>query len=88
MPKVTIKGFRCTRCQHEWVPKTDRKPTICPKCKSPYWDRDPAAANLEKAKNARLIAAAPEMYERLRLTAPLLEDWVELLKKEGNKFIE
>ena len=39
MPQVTLKGFRCERCQHEWLPRTARKPTICPRCKSPYWDR-------------------------------------------------
>lgn len=42
MPRVpiTIMGYRCERCEHEWIPRAqDRQPTICPKCKSPYWDR-------------------------------------------------
>ena len=42
MAKVTIavSGWRCERCRYEWVPRSSRqKPTICPKCKSPYWDR-------------------------------------------------
>ncbi len=42
MPKVpiTVMGYRCSRCGHEWVPKNgDRQPVACPKCKSPYWDR-------------------------------------------------
>lgn len=34
---IVSKGYRCERCEHEWIP---RKNTIrvCPKCKSPYWD--------------------------------------------------
>ena len=39
MPEITLKGFRCTRCNHTWVPREKRKPMVCPKCKSPYWDK-------------------------------------------------
>lgn len=40
-PTVEIKlvGFRCERCEYEWVPKSiEREPRVCPKCKSPYWN--------------------------------------------------
>ena len=37
---ITVMGYRCERCKHEWIPRDlVREPTICPKCKSPYWDR-------------------------------------------------
>jgi hypothetical protein len=40
MAKVQIWGFRCERCGHEWAPREpEQAPTVCPKCKSPYWDR-------------------------------------------------
>jgi len=40
MAEITLKGYRCERCGHEWVPRnTDEKPRVCPKCKTPYWDR-------------------------------------------------
>jgi hypothetical protein len=37
--KVPLMGFRCHRCGHEWLPRQDRPPKVCPngKCKSPYW---------------------------------------------------
>ena len=35
---IKIKGYRCERCGHEWAPKGDDSPKVCPKCKSPYWD--------------------------------------------------
>jgi hypothetical protein len=32
-------GFRCERCDHEWIPgDTVQEPAVCPKCKSPYWN--------------------------------------------------
>lgn len=42
---IMIQGYRCERCGHEWFPKdrsvdaAKRLPTVCPKCKSPYWNR-------------------------------------------------
>lgn len=50
--KLVLWGYRCLRCGHGWVPRDfdqpeDGKkpeepevaPRVCPKCKSPYWDR-------------------------------------------------
>lgn len=37
---VTIIGNKCFRCNHAWIPrKRDDKSAVCPKCKSPYWDK-------------------------------------------------
>lgn len=36
---ITLEGYKCERCGHEWIPRTKEYPVICPKCKSPYWDR-------------------------------------------------
>jgi DNA-directed RNA polymerase subunit RPC12/RpoP len=38
--KVTV--YICERCEHEWIPRdADPKsePRVCPKCKSPYWNK-------------------------------------------------
>lgn len=35
---VTLRGCRC-RCGHTWRPRGSAKPRVCPKCKSPNWDR-------------------------------------------------
>ena len=39
--KTMLEGYRCERCGHEWVKRetTEGDPVICPKCKSPYWNR-------------------------------------------------
>jgi Zn finger protein HypA/HybF involved in hydrogenase expression len=38
--EITVMGYRCERCRHEWVPRASgAQPRVCPKCKSPYWDR-------------------------------------------------
>ena len=41
MARITIEGYQCERCDHPWVPRTkiDEEPIICPKCKSPYWNK-------------------------------------------------
>jgi len=36
---VPLPGCRC-RCGHEWLPREKgEKPRVCPKCKSPNWDK-------------------------------------------------
>ena len=38
--ELKIKGFKCERCDHEWIPrKKEEYPVTCPNCKSAYWDR-------------------------------------------------
>ena len=39
MAKVKKTRFECQRCGHEWAPRQDVRPTICPRCESPFWDR-------------------------------------------------
>lgn len=37
--KITLYGYKCERCGHQWVPKKiGNNPRVCPNCKSPYWD--------------------------------------------------
>jgi len=37
---MVLKRYNCLRCKdgHEWIPRTDEFPKVCPKCKSPYWN--------------------------------------------------
>lgn len=39
MVTIKVKGFRCLRCGHEWLPKRKEEPRVCPKCHSPYWNK-------------------------------------------------
>lgn len=47
MGEITLKGFQCERCNHTWVPRDEGLPLVCPKCKSPYWNK-PRQAELKK----------------------------------------
>jgi DNA-directed RNA polymerase subunit RPC12/RpoP len=37
--KISIDGYKCERCSHQWIPRKEENPIICPTCKSPYWDK-------------------------------------------------
>jgi len=40
MAKVQVWAWKCERCKHVWMPREEGvAPKVCPKCKSPYWDR-------------------------------------------------
>lgn len=48
--QINLTGWRCGRCTHVWLPRpTTETPAVCPKCKSPYWNRPRAS----EAKGAR-----------------------------------
>jgi|HubBroStandDraft_1064217.scaffolds.fasta_scaffold783636_1 hypothetical protein len=40
---ITVMGFKCERCGHEWVPRSesDVEPRVCPKCHSAWWNKPP-----------------------------------------------
>jgi predicted Zn-ribbon and HTH transcriptional regulator len=37
--KIMVIQYICERCDHKWHPRQNELPTICPKCKSAYWDK-------------------------------------------------
>ena len=48
--EIKRKGFKCERCNHEWIPNDiNIEPIVCPKCKSPYWNK-PRKNNNKKRK--------------------------------------
>lgn len=90
---ITVMGYRCERCSHEWVPKDyDREPAVCPKCKSPYWNRPrKAMMNYEefraKIEQALKEAGKPMTWTEIRTVAGLPQafpnnQWVHRLEKD------
>ena len=45
--EIKVYECKCERCKHEWITMTEELPVVCPKCKSPYWDKP---LNKEKKK--------------------------------------
>ena len=41
MARIIVEGYMCERCAYAWVPRrqTTTEPKVCPKCKSPYWNK-------------------------------------------------
>jgi Zn finger protein HypA/HybF involved in hydrogenase expression len=57
---LELPTYKCLRCQHEWIPRTRRKPRVCPKCKSPYWDiRRQIEIEIEEEETKK---ATPRVY--------------------------
>lgn len=77
---ITVMGFRCERCRHEWIPRreNDKEPRVCPKCKSPYWDRPRKATAMmiyeefrDTVKRTLRAAKQPITWTELRTAANL-----------------
>lgn len=74
---ITVMGYRCERCNHEWVPNGPMEPKVCPKCHSPYWNTPKKAAAMPTYENFRdkiqatLKSAGPLTWTEIRTTAKL-----------------
>jgi predicted Zn-ribbon and HTH transcriptional regulator len=56
---IQMKGYRCERCEHEWVPhQSNSKPRTCPHCKSAYWDTPRKNKTPQSAKRKQPAKAA------------------------------
>ena len=39
MTDLILPNFKCLRCTHEWFPRSNKLPVLCPKCKSAKWNK-------------------------------------------------
>lgn len=77
---ITVMGYRCERCGHEWVPRggiTDEDPRVCPSCHSGLWNRPDKKARMsyeafrDKIAIALRDANAPLTWTEIRTKANL-----------------
>jgi DNA-directed RNA polymerase subunit RPC12/RpoP len=54
----------CLRCGHNWRPRKDDPPVQCPRCRSPYWDRERVNAGGENSTSDQRSAtvSGPRKY--------------------------
>lgn len=91
---ITVMGYRCERCQHEWIPRGDRdeEPRVCPNCRSPWWNK-PRKSIMPyddfRAKVAKVLTGAeqPQTWTEVRTKAGLPQrfpnnQWVRRLEAD------
>ncbi|MDN4185458.1 MAG: hypothetical protein QY871_00030 [Dehalococcoides mccartyi] len=91
---ITIMGYKCERCGHEWIPRPDSIETkVCPKCKSPYWDipKKGTAISYEEfcaqIKNILVTEKTPLTWTEIRTKAKLHQilpnnQWVHNMERD------
>lgn len=56
MAKIKLDAFQCERCRHRWVPfDIASPPRVCPKCKSPYWEKPRKSAARKPDASRRVL---------------------------------
>jgi hypothetical protein len=92
---ITVMGYRCERCGHEWIPRggnLEEVPRVCPKCRSPYWNTPRKAKNtyehfMAAVRHTLEKAQRPITWTELRTQAGLSQlfpnnQWVHNLEKD------
>lgn len=90
---ITLMGYRCERCSHEWLPRGETKgePKLCPSCKSLNWDK-PSKSLTTYEQFSRLVRNALEdgsslTWTEIRTAAQLPQafpnnQWVHRLERD------
>ncbi len=76
---ITLMGFRCDRCQHEWIPRggAEEDPRVCPACHSALWNQPDKKTRISyeafRDKIAKTLRSAgkPLTWTEVRTTAKL-----------------
>jgi hypothetical protein len=75
---ITMMGFRCEQCGHEWIPRRDidDEPKVCPSCRSSLWNspkRSMMSYDDFKIMIAKTLrdANSPLTWTQIRTTASL-----------------
>jgi predicted Zn-ribbon and HTH transcriptional regulator len=59
MEEILLPSLECKRCGHQWYPRGPKMPRVCPKCKSPYWNKEYTRADkvfkLAKARRRKKV---------------------------------
>ena len=92
---ITVMGYRCERCSHEWIPRGARNglgPNVCPRCKSPYWNKPRKSlmtyeAFRKKIQKSLRNAKRPLTWTEIRTGAKLAQlfpnnQWVHKMEKD------
>jgi predicted Zn-ribbon and HTH transcriptional regulator len=91
---ITVMGYRCERCGHEWVPRglAEEEPRVCPKCRSPWWNRPRKSMMTYDDFRTKIVDALTEAHRPLTWTEirtaaglPQLfpnNQWVHRLEKD------
>jgi hypothetical protein len=92
---ITVMGFRCERCHHEWIPRgnVEEEPRVCPACHSQLWNEPEKKARMSyddfKSKIASTLQQAPGplTWTEIRTKASLPQlfpnnQWVHRMEKD------
>jgi len=50
--KTSVSVLECLRCGHTWYPRSFIKPKVCPKCSSPYWNKEKTRKNTTQRRQS------------------------------------
>ena len=70
---MKLKQNKCKRCGHEWVQRILTKPILCPRCKSPGWDKERISTLKNEITKAKAYLGDPDKRESAKDVIAALE---------------
>lgn len=63
---MAIEKLKCLKCGHAWIPRSEKRPAVCPSCGRPNWD--------ESADGVRQILGSVPNSAEHQMLAIILAD--------------
>lgn len=92
---ITVMGYRCDRCAHEWIPRPGaiEEPRVCPSCHSTLWNQPDKKPRLSyddfKSRIRKVLseASGPLTWTEVRTLAALPQafpnnQWVRRMESD------
>jgi len=73
--------LECKRCGHKWKQREKEKPIICPKCKTPYWDK---ATKIKKELVEKTKKSITDLHDLIIKKSGGLEN----IRNDGGLYLE
>ena len=77
--RIKLTTLDCLRCGHNWVPKKTEV-RLCPKCKSPYWDKP-----RKITKQVASVISTSTSAEIKKAVDRTFDEYGEVIKKLGRE---
>jgi hypothetical protein len=69
MTKIKISYLFCKRCFNQWIPRSENLPKVCPRCNSPYWNKErQRSVDMKKEKDDRDLGELTELASEVHKT--------------------
>jgi hypothetical protein len=85
---IKIPTCKCERCGYSWYLRYPKKPRVCPRCKSPYWEASSEFVNDLKIDSEKAEKVIDEIAKQIEENSKSLAAWASVIQVGWQRMLE